>query len=115
MKILEHPEVKVHTCSRQPHFPLVRRAREQQEATPTEKRFLKALHWMRCPKCGHALATERHGAVNVDHCPGCRGVWLDATALEAIVASDNEFLRSCLRNFHCDAHQQEYTSTNATL
>lgn len=72
----------------------------QREATPTEKRFLKALHWRRCPKCGQALITERHNAVDIDMCPDCREVCLEPAALEAIVAPENEFLRSCLRKLH---------------
>jgi len=85
--------------------------RQQQEATPTEKRFLKALHWMRCPKCGHALATERHGSVNIDYCPDCRGAWLDIPAFEAIIASDNDFLRSCLRNLHRERYTNHQLAT----
>ncbi len=71
---------------------------EHQEPTPTEKRFMKALHWMRCPKCGEALHTEQHSAVEIAVCPDCRTVCLDPTALEAIVAPESDFLRSCLRN-----------------
>ena len=71
---------------------------EHQEPTPAEKRFMKALHWMRCPKCGEALQTERHSALEIDVCPDCRTVCLGPTALEAIVAPENDFLRSCLRN-----------------
>ena len=78
----------------------------QQEATSTEKRFLKALHWMRCPKCGHELTAERHSAVEIAVCPRCRGVWLDHTALEAVAAVENDFLRSCLRNLHHRSHPQ---------
>lgn len=107
MKTFQHPEVQVQTCSRQPRFPMRHPDREQQEATPTEKRFLKALHWMRCPKCGLALTTERHGSVDIDYCPGCHGVWLDSTSFESIVSRGNDFLRSCLRNFHRDAPRGE--------
>src|SRR5262245_83338 len=95
MKALEHE----HSWEHQTNFQMEKLHRHQEEPTPTEKRFLKALHWMRCPKCGHALATERHGPVDVDYCPDCRGVWLDTAALESIVAPDNIFLRSCLATF----------------
>lgn len=70
---------------------------EQHEANETEQRFLKRLHWMHCPKCGHQLATEHHGPVEVDVCPACRGVWLDAQELEAVVAAESGVLRSCFR------------------
>lgn len=76
---------------------LQKSSREKEEATATEKRFLKVLHWMRCPKCGQALVTERHSAVDIDVCPDCQEVCLNPAALEAIAAPENEFLRSCLR------------------
>ncbi|MDD5208438.1 MAG: zf-TFIIB domain-containing protein [Elusimicrobiales bacterium] len=42
-----------------------------------------------CPKCGEtALAgAEGPGGVAVDQCPGCRGVWLDAGELEAVLGA----------------------------
>jgi ribosomal protein L37AE/L43A len=98
MKIFERPEVLMHTCAHIGHFPIPRRERARQEANPTEKRFLKALHWMRCPKCGHELTAERHSSVEIEVCPECRGIWLDPAALEAVAADENDFLRSCLRN-----------------
>lgn len=69
---------------------------EQQAVAETEKHRLKALHWMRCPKCGHKLATEQNGAVEIDLCPSCRGVWLDANELETIVARASGFLNAWL-------------------
>ena len=77
---------------------LQRLAADQQASAETEKRRLKDLHWMHCPKCGQELATEHHGAVEIDLCPSCRGLWLDPNELEAIVASESKsgLLRSCL-------------------
>ncbi len=83
-----------------PNFQFQKLQQGQQEATPTEKRFVKALHWMRCPKCGQALTTERHSGVDIDVCPDCGESCLEPAALEAIVAPENEFLRSCLRHLH---------------
>ncbi len=56
---------------------------------------------MRCPKCGLTLATEKCGAVEIDVCPSCKGLWLDANELEAIVAGAGQggFFRSCLNLF----------------
>jgi hypothetical protein len=70
---------------------------EQQAAAATEKRELKALHWMHCPKCGQELTAEKKGPVEIDICPSCRGLWLDTNELETILASESGFLRSCLR------------------
>ena len=80
---------------------LERLEREQKAKSEAEKQRLKELHWMRCPKCGQELATESYGAIEVDVCPSCKGVWLDATELEQIV--DNEIrtglLKRCLKVF----------------
>ena len=70
---------------------------EQQAATETEKRQLKELHWMHCPKCGQELITENYGPVEIDLCPSCRGVWLDANELETILANESGFLGSFLK------------------
>ncbi|MDB5101300.1 MAG: hypothetical protein JWM80_5721 [Cyanobacteria bacterium RYN_339] len=36
----------------------------------------------RCPRDGAALATQIHEGVEIDQCPTCKGVWLDAGELE---------------------------------
>ncbi len=59
--------------------------RQQQALAENEKRRLKELHYMHCPKCGQKLATEKYGEVEVDVCPSCKGMWLDAQELEQII------------------------------
>ncbi len=49
-----------------------------------EKKTLKKLHYMRCPKCGMELIEIDHKGVKVDKCSECEGVWLDAGELESI-------------------------------
>ena len=40
---------------------------------------------MNCPKCNITLLmTDRQG-VEIDHCPQCRGIWLDRGELEKII------------------------------
>lgn len=40
---------------------------------------------MNCPVCGTALmATDRQG-IEIDHCPRCRGVWLDRGELDKLI------------------------------
>jgi uncharacterized protein len=42
---------------------------------------------MRCPVDGETLVmSERHG-VEIDYCPGCRGVWLDRGELDRIIGN----------------------------
>jgi uncharacterized protein len=64
---------------------MARLEQEQQAQTRAETLRLKELHWMRCPKCGQELATETCDSVEIDLCPSCKGVWLDAGELGTIV------------------------------
>ena len=72
---------------------------QQQKAAAEEQQRLKDLHWMHCPKCGQTLLTEKYGAVDVDLCPSCKGLWLDANELDTILASTTKTgpLRSFLK------------------
>jgi hypothetical protein len=49
-----------------------------------EKDRLKALHFMKCPKCGMDLIEIDYKAIKVDKCSACDGVWLDAGELESV-------------------------------
>jgi Zn-finger nucleic acid-binding protein len=46
---------------------------------------------MKCPVCNDTdlLMTERQG-VEIDYCPGCRGVWLDRGELDKIIERSGE-------------------------
>jgi len=50
-----------------------------------EKKKLKELHHMRCPKCGMELVTINYKGIEVDKCSECEGVWLDSGELEAVL------------------------------
>lgn len=52
-----------------------------------EGKQAKALHWMRCSKCGSGMKEEdmSHGLV-LDYCLACAGVFLDFGELELIAA-----------------------------
>ena len=47
-----------------------------------EKKKLKELHYMHCPKCGQRLSEIDYKGVKIDRCMNCQGVWLDAGELE---------------------------------
>jgi len=67
------------------------KARAEQEAmVAAERQQLKELHFLHCPKCGQRLAPERYGAVEIDVCAGCKGLWLDAHELDQILASKEQ-------------------------
>jgi len=49
-----------------------------------EKKGLKELHYMRCPKCGMELIEIDYKNIKIDKCSECDGIWLDAGELEAV-------------------------------
>lgn len=57
-----------------------RHKREQEER---EKR--KDLHWMHCAKCGETMTTTTLGGVEVEVCPDCGGLYLDAGELDKVL------------------------------
>jgi hypothetical protein len=50
------------------------REKQAQERSVAERRS----HFMKCPKCGGTLKTESYHGIDLDRCPDCHGVWLDA-------------------------------------
>ena len=75
---------------------------QQHKAAEDEKHRLQDDHWMHCPKCGQILVTKSYGhAVEIDVCPSCKGVWLDATELDTILESAEKTnpLRAFLKIF----------------
>ncbi|PKN29105.1 MAG: hypothetical protein CVU64_09845 [Deltaproteobacteria bacterium HGW-Deltaproteobacteria-21] len=48
-----------------------------------EKKRLKELHYMRCPKCGMELVEVHYKGIAVDKCSECEGVWLDYGEFES--------------------------------
>ena len=54
----------------------LRAAREERE---------RHMHYMKCPKDGHDLrTTELHG-VEVETCPECHGIWVDADEIGLVL------------------------------
>jgi len=60
-------------------------AEKQARMAKEEKRRLKELHHMHCPKCGMNLVTIDYKGIAVDRCSGCEGLWLDYGELAAIM------------------------------
>ncbi len=74
---------------------LARRRREAEQRRAAEQAGqLKDLHWMRCPKCGQALAEERYHGIQVDRCTACHGVWFDAGEAEGLLDREPSALQS---------------------
>lgn len=57
-------------------------------------------HHMRCPKCGGHLVTKDFNKLQIDQCPDCQGVWLDAGEMEAVMALEERgFMSKALGDF----------------
>jgi hypothetical protein len=57
---------------------------KQQKLAEAEKKRLRDLHYLKCPKCGMDLIEIDYRSIKVDKCSGCDGVWLDAGELESV-------------------------------
>lgn len=66
---------------------------------------------MICPRCNTNLLVANNQGVEVDHCPGCRGVWLDRGELEKIIDRSNGFWPNDDDDDH-DHRDHEYRSNS---
>jgi uncharacterized protein len=64
-----------------------------------ERERERALHFMKCPKCGMQLEEIAFGDVRADRCFSCEGLWLDKGELEVIRQKENGFLEKMLSVF----------------
>ncbi|NOZ84842.1 MAG: zf-TFIIB domain-containing protein [Deltaproteobacteria bacterium] len=73
----------------------------RKEMEEAEKRHLKDLHWMRCPKCGMAMKEITFRGVQIDKCFSCGGMYLDDGEFEQLASSEQKgnFLSSLKRIF----------------
>jgi hypothetical protein len=51
----------------------------------TREDIERKTHYMKCPKTGHDLVTILIRGVQVDTCPTCGGLWLDAGELGTLL------------------------------
>lgn len=79
---------------------LRKHARERQAKLQQDEREReKALHFMKCPKCGMNLEEIAFGDIRIDKCFSCEGVWLDNGELEKMQQKDSGFLGKLLNVF----------------
>ena len=64
-----------------------------------ERERQRALHFMKCPKCGMQLEEIAFGDVRIDKCFSCEGIWLDKGELDSIRQKDGGFLPRLLNVF----------------
>ena len=79
-------------------------AEERQAKVLAEEREReRALHLMKCPKCGMQLEEIAFGDVRVDKCFSCDGLWLDKGELDLIQEEGVGFMGRLLSVFGVDA------------
>ena len=73
--------------------------KRQKETQEAEREQQRALHFMKCPKCGMPLEEISFVDVRVDKCFNCEGMWLDKGELESIQAKGIGFFGRLLKAF----------------
>jgi uncharacterized protein len=69
---------------------LLRRQHEKFEAAAAQAE--RKTHYMKCPKDGYDLVTSEFHGVQIETCPHCGGMWVDAEDLEAVTHEDRPAL-----------------------
>ena len=76
-----------------------REAEELHEIKAQERKKLKDLHYLCCPKCGMKLMALDYKGIEIDECSACKGICLDANELEQIMAMEKGTLNRLLKIF----------------
>ena len=72
---------------------------------------------MICPRCNNSLVISIINGVEIDHCPNCKGVWLDRGELDKIIEQSNNYISSSMfgnnhneyrENNHDNHHDNRY-------
>ena len=66
-----------------------------QEMKAEERKRLKDLHYMHCPKCGMKMQEISINQVAVDKCFSCGGLYFDAGELEKVSGREGAFFATC--------------------
>ena len=66
-------------------------AKQREEMADEEKKSLKDLHWMHCPKCGMKMNTININNVEIDKCFSCGGLYFDDGELEKVTGRESNF------------------------
>jgi Zn-finger nucleic acid-binding protein len=62
---------------------------------------------MECPVCGDRLRPVEKYGVEVEICPGCKGVWLDRGELETIIETTSRGTATTSRDPEKHSHDDE--------
>lgn len=87
--MLQKPSDKEQEYFLQQELKRLRELREEYRAQlqEEERRKLKELHWLHCPKCGQKMEVSHLEVVEVEVCPACGGIYLDAGELDKVLDS----------------------------
>jgi uncharacterized protein len=69
---------------------LLKKQREAAEAAAREAE--RKSHYMKCPKDGYDLTSSEYHGVQIETCPHCGGMWLDAGELEVVAHEERPAL-----------------------
>jgi Zn-finger nucleic acid-binding protein len=69
---------------------LLRKQRDRAHAAATEAE--RRTHYMKCPKDGYDLTSSEYHGVQIETCPHCGGMWLDAGELQTVAHEDHPSL-----------------------
>jgi uncharacterized protein len=61
---------------------LLRKQRLEAETAALEAE--RRTHYMKCPKDGYDLTSKTYHGVQIETCPHCGGMWVDADEIEAV-------------------------------
>lgn len=76
-----------------------REAERTKSLLSEERKRLKELHFMRCPKCGMELLEVNYKNLKIDKCSSCEGIWLDAGEFEQITKLEGAVLNGFFKVF----------------
>jgi Zn-finger nucleic acid-binding protein len=69
---------------------LLRRQRELADAAARDAE--RKSHYMKCPKDGYDLLSSVYHGVQIETCPHCGGMWLDAGEIDAVAHEERPAL-----------------------
>lgn len=70
----------------------IKRLKEKlrQEILEEQRKNIKGICYMKCPKCGGELNEVTFRGIKIDKCSACRGVWLDNGELEKLAGPEEK-------------------------
>ena len=71
----------------------------KRETDEAERRELRALHYMHCPKCGLEMHEVKLRGLDVDVCFACSGVFLDLDEIDVIAAPQQKGIMAAILNW----------------